>query len=367
MSSAAAGRDASVAEGLVVVDKPPGCTSHDVVAACRRIYRTRRVGHAGTLDPDATGVLCVGVGRVTRLLRFVGDGWKSYTAEVVFGTATDTMDDSGRPTGVWDMTDLAPEAVLAAAQALTGPIEQVPPMVSAVRVGGRRLHQLAREGVVVERAARPVVVRSLRLRPSTGPLVWLMDVTCSTGTFVRVLGHDLGAMLGGGAHIRKLRRTAVGPFGIAQAIPLQRLAASPQEAAAALLGPLEAVAGLPWVRVPDEMVTAVGNGAVFAPDVFSRFPVLSPDPIGHHVHGQDPGPLTAVGTSGAAGPIDTTVPEHCGGDDAGPGGRMEPIGRSRGGDTWAVVGPQGKLLAVYGRSPRGVKPLVVMNGHTGSD
>lgn len=329
----------------MVLDKPPGCTSHDVVAACRRIYRTRRVGHAGTLDPDATGVLCVGVGSVTRLLRFVGDGWKTYSAEVVFGTSTDTMDSSGRPTGTWDMSGLRPEAVAEVARGLTGPILQVPPMVSAVRVGGRRLHQLARDGVVVDRAPRSVVVRKLALRPSPVQSVWLMDVVCSTGTYVRVLGHDLGAMLGGGAHIRNLRRTAVGPFTVDRAATLEHLSASGEHARAALLAPIEAVAGLARVEVPEPTVPAVRNGAVFSPEAFSQFRLVAPAPL--------EGPPTG-GCSHAS---------PAGRPDAGEGqDRQSPDA-----DTWAVVCPEGDLLAVYGRYERGIKPLVVMSGTGGSD
>ena len=332
------------AEGLVVVDKPPGCTSHDVVAACRRIYRTRRVGHAGTLDPDATGVLCVGVGSVTRLLRFVGDGWKTYTAEVVLGTSTDTMDDSGKPTGSWDMSHIGEDAVTEAARRLTGPIMQTPPMVSAVRVGGRRLHQLAREGVVVDRAPRPVVVRSLALRPTTTSSVWLMDVTCSTGTYVRVLAHDLGAMLGGGAHIRRLRRTAVGRFTVESAVSLEHLSASAEQAQGALATPLDAVADLARVEVPPEAVGAVRNGTVFSAPDFSKFRIVSPGPpheeSGDGLHG---------------------FPSGRPGVDSGRA-RQAPAG-----DTWAVVSPDGDLLAVYGRYERGIKPLVVMGAGGGSD
>ena len=144
--------------GLVVVDKAAGWTSHDVVARCRGIFGQRRVGHAGTLDPDATGVLLVGLGRVTRLLRFLTVLRKTYTTDIVLGTATSTLDASGEVTATFDMSRVRPSDVAAAATALTGEIEQVPPMVSAVKVEGRRLHELAREGVEVERKPRPVTV-----------------------------------------------------------------------------------------------------------------------------------------------------------------------------------------------------------------
>ena len=163
--------------GLVVVDKEAGWTSHDVVARCRRIFGQRRVGHAGTLDPDATGVLLVGLGRATRLMRFLTPLRKTYTTDIVLGTATSTLDASGEITGTYDMARRhARGACAAPAASLTGDIDQVPPMVSAVKVGGRRLHELARQGIEVERAARPVSSTASTSSPtrcgrpvSTGP------------------------------------------------------------------------------------------------------------------------------------------------------------------------------------------------------
>jgi tRNA pseudouridine55 synthase len=181
------------------------------------------VGHAGTLDPDATGVLLVGVGTVTRLLRFLTALPKTYTAEVVFGIETATLDAAGEITARHDMAELDLAGVRRAAAQLTGPIAQVPPMVSAVRVGGRRLHELAREGVEVERAARPVTVHRFAVESPVEPSVYPISVTCSSGTYVRVLAADLGRLLGGGAHLRALRRTAVGSFTETDARPLDRL------------------------------------------------------------------------------------------------------------------------------------------------
>jgi tRNA pseudouridine55 synthase len=146
--------------GVAVVDKEAGWTSHDVVAKARGILRTRKIGHAGTLDPDATGVLVLGVGDATRLLRFCTAMGKSYVGEIVLGVATTTLDAAGDVVAEVDMGDVTPEQVALAATRFVGDIEQVPPMVSAVKVGGRRLHELAREGVEVERAARPVTVRT---------------------------------------------------------------------------------------------------------------------------------------------------------------------------------------------------------------
>jgi tRNA pseudouridine55 synthase len=209
--------------GLAVVDKEAGWTSHDVVARCRRIFGQRRVGHAGTLDPDATGLLLVGLGRATRLMRFLTALPKTYEAEVVLGTTTSTLDASGEVTGTWDMGSVGLAEVRAAAAALTGPIEQVPPMVSAVKVGGRRLHALAREGIEVDRASRPVTVHRFDVAPGLAPGVFRVEVECSSGTYVRVLAADLGTALGGGAHLRNLRRTRIGSFTTDDARPVDEL------------------------------------------------------------------------------------------------------------------------------------------------
>jgi len=246
-----------VVDGLVVVDKPGGWTSHDVVARCRRIYGQRRVGHSGTLDPGATGVLLVGLGRATRLLRFLSDLPKTYAGEVVLGVSTSTLDDEGEETGRWDMTHVGPAEVSAAAAALTGPILQIPPMVSAVHVGGRRLHELAREGREVERAPRPVTVFAFDASPTAETGVWAIRVTCSSGTYVRVLAADLGTRLGGGAHLRRLRRLAIGPFDAGSARTLAELEADP---AAAVLPLRAAVVAYPAVQVDEQFARLIGHG-----------------------------------------------------------------------------------------------------------
>jgi len=240
--------------GLVVVDKEPGWTSHDVVARCRRIFGQRRVGHAGTLDPDATGILLVGLGRATRLLRFLTMLQKTYTAEVVLGVATFTLDASGDEVGRWDMGEVTVDQARQAAAGLTGRIEQVPPMVSAVKVGGRPLHRLARQGVEVDRPARTVEVHRFDVGPWVEPGVLRVEVDCSSGTYVRVLAADLGAALGGGAHVRNLRRTAIGSFTEADASPIDALDES------AVLSPAEALRDLAGVRVGAEIEQLVGRG-----------------------------------------------------------------------------------------------------------
>ncbi|MGI8758369.1 MAG: tRNA pseudouridine(55) synthase TruB [Acidimicrobiales bacterium] len=251
-------------DGVGIVDKAAGFTSHDVVARARRLLGTRRVGHAGTLDPDATGVLVLGVGRATRLLRYVTALPKSYQGEVVLGVATTTLDASGEVVATYDMAGVTLEAAREAAAGLVGDVEQVPPMVSAVRVGGRRLHELARQGIEVERAARPVTVHRFEvLAPvPTAPTphgprapVLRVEVDCSSGTYVRCLAADLGRALGGGAHLRNLRRTAVGSFTISRARPLDDLQ---------LLPPADAVAHLASVPVDGEVAALVANGTRLA-------------------------------------------------------------------------------------------------------
>ena len=246
-------------DGVVVVDKPAGWTSHDAVARCRRVFAQKRVGHAGTLDPDATGVLVVGLGRATRLLRYVTDLPKSYEGEVVLGVATSTLDAAGEETGRWDMAGVGLDDVRAAAARFVGPIDQVPPMVSAVQIGGRRLHELARAGLEVERPARRVVVHRLEVGAAGPPGVFRIAVDCSSGTYIRALAADIGSALGGGAHLRSLRRTAVGRFTLAGAVPLEELHPG------AALPPAVAVAHLPPATVGADVAAAVATGQVLPP------------------------------------------------------------------------------------------------------
>lgn len=243
-----------IVTGLVVVDKEAGWTSHDVVARCRRIFGQRRVGHAGTLDPDATGVLLVGLGRATRLMRFLTALPKTYEAEVVLGTATSTLDASGEVTGTWEMDGVSLAEIRAAADGLTGDIEQVPPMVSAVKIGGRRLHALAREGIEVDRPPRPVSVYRFDVSPGLTPGVFRIEVECSSGTYVRVLAGDLGAALGGGGHLRNLRRTRIGSFSVEDARLVDELTP------ALVLTPAQALRDLDQVVVPADVQKHVARG-----------------------------------------------------------------------------------------------------------
>ena len=259
--------------GVAIVDKEAGWTSHDVVAQARKLLGTRRVGHSGTLDPDATGVLVLGVGRATRLLRFITALPKSYTARIVLGTETSTLDASGEITAVHDMSLIGTDDVRRAAAGLVGELQQIPPMVSAVRVGGRRLHEIAREGGEVDRAPRPVTVYHFEVAATADSAVYEASVSCSSGTYVRALAADLGTALGGGAHLRDLRRVAVGSFTVDEARPVDDLQLLP-----AAVG----LRDLPGVIVDEGTAVDVGHGKVLDRDRLAAsgegpWPVHGPD------------------------------------------------------------------------------------------
>ncbi len=213
--------------GLVIVDKPGGMTSHDVVARVRRLAGTRRVGHAGTLDPMATGVLVVGVEKATRLLGYLTLTEKTYAATIRLGQSTSTDDAEGEPAGGSPATDIAPGALDAEIAELTGDIWQVPPGVSAIKVNGQRAYKLTRAGAAPELAARPVTVYEFAVTGirQVGDFLDIdAEIRCSSGTYIRALARDLGAALGTGGHLTALRRTAVGPYRLDQARTLEDLA-----------------------------------------------------------------------------------------------------------------------------------------------
>ncbi len=239
--------------GIAIVDKEAGWTSHDVVSRGRKLLNTKKVGHSGTLDPDATGVLVLGVGRATRLLHFLTGLPKSYVGEIQLGTTTSTLDAAGEVTATFDMEGTTLDQVKEAAAQFLGDIEQVPPMVSALKVDGKRLHELAREGIEVERKARPVTISRLDVEPLDDPLAFQVTVDCTSGTYIRTLAADIGEALGGGAHLRALRRTAVGEFGLDLARPLEEVEVLP------------AVEGVRWMgltTVDAELEVAIGHGKV---------------------------------------------------------------------------------------------------------
>jgi tRNA pseudouridine55 synthase len=229
VTSRGAGTGAGVGSGLVVVDKPVGLTSHDVVARVRRLAGTRKVGHAGTLDPMATGVLVVGVNRATRLLGHLMLTEKAYAATVRLGASTTTDDAEGEPVSTRDASALTEEAVRAAVRRFVGEIDQRPSAVSAIKVEGRRAYQRVREGEAVELPARRVTVHEILVHDVGAPAATVdvqISVRCSSGTYIRALARDLGELLGVGGHLTALRRTAVGSFGVADARTLEQLEAS---------------------------------------------------------------------------------------------------------------------------------------------
>lgn len=262
-------------DGLLLIDKPAGWTSHDVVAKCRGAYAQRRCGHAGTLDPDATGVLLVGFGNATKLLTFLTDLPKTYTTEIVMGSTTTTLDDSGELVSRFDMPMLLTDDVQHAAQHFVGDIMQIPPMVSAVQVGGVRLHQLARQGIEIERAHRPVKVYRYDIVRSLGNNVFCAEIVCGSGTYVRTLVDDLGRAMGGGAHLRSLRRTAIGSFHANDGDSPLREGFGDRP----LLSPADALRDYPRVSVDDETVTRVRNGVVLERDQFGTGDLEGPQRI----------------------------------------------------------------------------------------
>lgn len=211
--------------GVLVVDKPSGPTSHDVVDRVRQILRVRRVGHTGTLDPFATGVLPLCVGKATRLARFLADSEKEYLATVRLGLATSTDDLHGEPLGPERPVSVDLGGVQEACRGLSGRILQLPPCFSAKRIRGERSYQLARKGVAVERSPVPVTIQALEVTAVDGPVVQLR-VRCSGGTYVRALARDLGEALGVGGHLTALRRTWSGRFGLEDAVGWEELGAA---------------------------------------------------------------------------------------------------------------------------------------------
>ncbi|HYG58196.1 MAG TPA: tRNA pseudouridine(55) synthase TruB [Symbiobacteriaceae bacterium] len=234
-------------DGILNLLKPPGMTSHDVVNAVRRALGIKKVGHTGTLDPGVAGVLPICVGRATRLAEFIAGEDKAYRAEITFGVTTTTQDSFGEVTSEGDASRLTRGDVAYVLTRFHGEIMQVPPMVSAVKVGGKRLYELAREGVEVERQARPVTIHRLQLldfRPGSHPVAFV-DVVCSKGTYIRTLAADIGEALKVGAHMSYLVRTRSGPFTLEAAATLEELAAG----RAPMLSPAAALGAMPRATV----------------------------------------------------------------------------------------------------------------------
>jgi tRNA pseudouridine55 synthase len=246
-----------VTAGFLIVDKPAGITSHDVVDRVRRATGVRKVGHAGTLDPMATGLVIVAVGSVTRLIRFFQDLEKEYVATAVFGVATDTLDADGEVVDTLSMA-VSPEDLERVKSRFLGEIQQVPPMVSALKLDGQRLYELARQGVEVKREARRVMIHDLEflsVEPGEHPRV-SFRVVCGKGTYVRSLADDIARALGGFAHLSALRRTRTGPLTVDGAITVERLADWSEH----LVEPADALAFMPRLEVGPADAKRVGDG-----------------------------------------------------------------------------------------------------------
>jgi tRNA pseudouridine55 synthase len=277
----------TAASGLVIADKPAGWTSHDVVARVRRLAGTRRVGHAGTLDPMATGVLVLGVEKATRLLGHLALTDKEYLATIRLGEATDTGDAQGTVVSRASASAVPMAAVRAGTAALTGDIQQVPPAVSAIKVNGRRAYALARAGAAPVLAARPVTVRAFEATAAraAGDLLDVdVTVRCTSGTYVRALARDLGEALGVGGHLTMLRRTRVGPYGLDMARGMERL-----EAGLEVLPIARAAAA----AFPSWQLTAAQAGAVCHG---ARLPLPAPD--GAPAGWRGSGPVAAFAPDG---------------------------------------------------------------------
>ena len=238
-----------MSDGIIIIDKPQGWTSMDVCAKLRGILSQRRIGHGGTLDPMATGVLPVFVGNATRAVEFAEKGDKEYLAGLRLGLVTNTQDTTGETLEEHPVPDGAAAALAAVLPQFTGPILQVPPMYSAIKKNGQKLYQLARKGIEVDRPPRPVTIHALEIVDQTGPADFLLRVRCSKGTYVRTLCHDMGEVLGCGGAMSSLRRTMASGFTIDQAVTMEEA----QEKGPALLLPTDAFfSHLPSWTLPGE-------------------------------------------------------------------------------------------------------------------
>lgn len=253
-------------DGLLVIDKPAGPTSHDVVQRVRRALGTRRAGHGGTLDPDATGVLIVTVGRATRFFPFLSKESKSYDGRIRLGFATDTYDASGRPASSECRELPDPGRIEAAMRTFEGPILQTPPRFSAKKIGGSPVYKLARADAEFTLEPAAVTVFRFSLRAYRRPIVEF-EAECSAGTYIRSLAHDLGRVLGCGAHLESLRRTSVGPYGLSEAVPLAVLEedAARGEADRFLIPVEELLSEAPSAVVRPEAEARVMNGSPLEP------------------------------------------------------------------------------------------------------
>ena len=256
-------RGATSLHGYLVIDKPAGWTSFDVVARARRLLGEKRIGHAGTLDPAATGVLPLAVGMATKTLEFLNDASKTYLAEVTFGVETDSHDIEGRVTRTADTEEVTADAIEAALARFRGPGEQVPPMHAAIKVGGQKLYDLARRGEEIPRSPRPVTFSCLEIVEWNSPVATLL-VDCTKGTYIRALARDLGAALGTGAYLSNLVRLRSGPFHLCQAITIDELTR------------IELPWAWPWVAVHPDIPVQAWPALILDQDASRRWRQGSP-------------------------------------------------------------------------------------------
>lgn len=250
-----------MAQGFLIIDKPAGISSHGVVNRVRRILGVKRVGHTGTLDPFATGVLPIAVGEATKAIPFLDEGIKEYTAEILFGTVTDTLDITGTVLSKTADVSLNRSYLLAQMKTLTGTISQIPPMFSAIKQGGQPLYKLARKGVAVERKSREVTIFSFELLDLQQQIA-TVQVCCSRGTYIRSLADDLGKAAGCGACLTSLKRTRSGSFLLQDAITLENLEATAGagQATEIFLDTSKALGHLPEIVLDDQQSAMVSNG-----------------------------------------------------------------------------------------------------------
>jgi tRNA pseudouridine55 synthase len=355
--------------GLIIVDKPSGWTSHDVVARIRRLAGTRRIGHAGTLDPMATGVLVIGVEKATRLLGHLALTEKDYAATIRLGATTDTDDADGEILATAPASGVSRSALDTAVAALTGEIRQVPPGVSAIKVRGQRAYRLTRAGAAPELAARTVTVSKLTVgavRAAGDYLDTDVEVTCSSGTYIRALARDLGAALGVGGHLTALRRTRVGPYEIGAASTLEQLAADlrivPLAAAAAAAFPrrdlteeetrlLSHGARLPWADASAAPAGAGMAGAGTAGAEMAGAGTAGAEMAGAGMAGAG---MAGAGMAGA----EMAGAGMAGAETAGAGTAGGGTGEDEAGPV-AAFAPDGRLIALLGLEQGQARPLAV--------
>ncbi|MGI8426275.1 MAG: tRNA pseudouridine(55) synthase TruB [Actinomycetota bacterium] len=355
--------------GLLVVDKPAGCTSHDVVDQVRKIYQMSKVGHSGTLDPDATGVLLLALGKATRLAPFLQNLPKSYRAEAKFGVSTSTQDSSGEVVAT-KPSSLTVADVEAMTAQFEGEIQQIPPMVSAVKIDGEPLYKAARRGEEVDRPARTVRTYELLVdRFDETAQTARIFVKCSSGTFIRTLVSDIGDRLGVGGHVTSIRRLSIGSFTEADVLDLRELERSSLEGCIAkLLTMRQAMRDFPEVTVEGDELAAVTHGRPIAgigqakpKPQEAEVPTIRGTPLPQFLPGPGTEPA-GLGLGMAGGLMPTRSGELPLMAQPRPGDRPAHEAGMTAGVPVAVLDLEGNLIAVYRRSKKGLMPAAVLVG-----